>query len=143
MEQLRTVYPNIMQLVLEKHIRKEEGMLYTSAKKAKRTTKELFEEFYELVTDEKLSDSQMEMVNSMIEEIGGGLQLICSLWQELLSIRKTTIPDRFFTEPSAMPHFISGTEYSPPSSPSYMAGSLTGEACFWYVPSVILFGVIW
>ena len=71
MEQLRAVYPNVMQLVLEKHIRKEDGMAFTSAKTAKRTTKELFEEFYELVTEQKLSDSQIEMLDSVIEEIGG------------------------------------------------------------------------
>ena len=71
MEQLRAVYPNIMQLVLEKHIRKEEGIRFTSAKTAKRTTKELFEEFYELVTEQKISDSQTEILNSVIEEMGG------------------------------------------------------------------------
>ncbi len=71
MEQLRAVYPNIMQLVLEKNIRKEEGVTLALAKTAKRTTKELFAEFYELVTEQKLSESQSEMVDSMIEEIGG------------------------------------------------------------------------
>ena len=71
MEQLRAVYPNVMQLVLEKHIRKEEGLRFASVKTAKRTTKELFEEFYELVTEQTLSDSQLEILDSVIEEIGG------------------------------------------------------------------------
>ncbi len=71
MEQLRAVYPNVMQLILEKNMRREEGLNLTSSQKAKRTTKELFEEFYELVTEQKLSDSQIEIIDSMMEEIGG------------------------------------------------------------------------
>jgi len=71
MEQLRAVYPNVMQLVLEKNLRTETGIAFTAVKTAKRTTKELFEEFYELVTEQKLMESQLEMVDSVIEEIGG------------------------------------------------------------------------
>lgn len=71
MEQLRTVYPNIMQLVLEKNIREGESLQLASVKTAKRTTKELFEEFYEIVTEQKLSENQMETVEQIIEEIGG------------------------------------------------------------------------
>ena len=71
MEQLRAVYPNVMQLILEKNIRKTEGTVFTSSQKAKRTTKELFEEFYELVTEEKLSDRQTEVLETVLEEIGG------------------------------------------------------------------------
>lgn len=71
MEQLRAVYPNVMQLILEKNIRKTEGLIFTSGQKAKRTTKELFEEFYELVTEQKLSESQIEIIDTMMEEIGG------------------------------------------------------------------------
>ena len=71
MEQIRAVYPNVMQLILEKNIRKTEGLIFTSGQKAKRTTKELFEEFYELVTEQKLSESQIEIIDTMMEEIGG------------------------------------------------------------------------
>lgn len=71
MGQLRAVYPNIMQLVLEKNIHSEDALQFNSAKTAKRTTKDLFEEFYEAVMEQKLTENQMTVVEQIIEEIGG------------------------------------------------------------------------
>lgn len=71
MEQLRAVYPNVVQLILEKNLKREDGFTISSSQRAKRTTKELFTEFYELVTEQELSCEQTEMIDTMLEEIGG------------------------------------------------------------------------
>ncbi len=71
MEQLRAVYPNMMQLLIEKNMGGEETLPFVSAKTAKRTTKELFEEFYESVMEKKLEENQLEVIEQVIEQIGG------------------------------------------------------------------------
>lgn len=69
MEQLRAVYPNIMQLVIEKNIKEESQVTFSSIHLTKRTTKELFEQFYEMVTGEDLKEQQVEFVEQLIDEI--------------------------------------------------------------------------
>ncbi len=69
MEQLRAVYPNIMQLVIEKNIRDEKEVSFSSVNLTKRTTKQLFEQFYETVMGQGLEEEQVALVEKLIEDI--------------------------------------------------------------------------
>ncbi len=69
MEQLRAVYPNIMQLVIEKNIREEKEVSFSSVNLTKRTTKQLFEQFYETVMGQGLEEEQVALVEKLIEDI--------------------------------------------------------------------------
>ncbi len=61
---LRSVYPNIMQIVLVKNEEKE-NMVYTSRLEEKRKSiPELFQDFYEMIRGEKPNEERMEAVRA-------------------------------------------------------------------------------
>lgn len=65
---LRSVYPNIMQIVLEKNELKSGDIGRRVAQISQKTTMELFEEFYELLRDEKMDDARRDVVRNALEE---------------------------------------------------------------------------
>ena len=69
MEQLRAVYPNIMQLVIEKNIKEERQVTFSSIHLTKRTTKQLFEQFYETVVGQELEETQVQLVEQLLDEV--------------------------------------------------------------------------
>lgn len=69
MEQLRAVYPNIMQLVIEKNIKEERQVTFSSVYLTKRTTKQLFEQFYETVVGQELEETQVQLVEQLLDEV--------------------------------------------------------------------------
>ncbi len=68
---LRTVYPNVMQLVLEKNVRKEEDREIKSTHIKGKSTLAVFQEFYEKVTEGVLSETARKAVIEAIEEVSG------------------------------------------------------------------------
>ena len=61
---LRSVYPNIMQIVLMKNEEKE-NTAYTSRLQEKRKSiPELFQDFYEMIRGEKPDEEKMEAVRA-------------------------------------------------------------------------------
>lgn len=65
---LRSVYPNIMQIVLEKNELKSGDIGRRVAQISQKTTMELFEEFYEILRDEKMDDARRDVVRNALEE---------------------------------------------------------------------------
>lgn len=64
---LRSVYPNIMQLILEKEEKKISGFGKRADKIKQKSTIELFEEFYELLRGEKMDEERREEVKKALE----------------------------------------------------------------------------
>ena len=68
---LRSVYPNVMQIQLEKNEQKS-GMDYeTKLQMRGKSTLELFREFYELVKEEPLDDRREQIVVESLKQAGG------------------------------------------------------------------------
>lgn len=65
---LRSVYPNIMQIVLEKNLKGESGGIAGKAEVGKKTTAELFSDFYEMLTGERPDAVRMEIINQAAEK---------------------------------------------------------------------------
>ena len=65
---LRSVYPNIMQLLLEKNELKERPTGQRAAQISQKSTLELFEEFYELLRGEKMDEERRKEVQRALEE---------------------------------------------------------------------------
>lgn len=65
---LRSVYPNIMQIVLEKNELKSNATGQRAVQISQKTTLELFEEFFELLRDEKMDEERREVVRKALEE---------------------------------------------------------------------------
>lgn len=64
---LRSVYPNVMQLILEKNIRKQE-LTSTKVNDLKsKSTLEIYKEFYEAVTDQVFDDKREKVMEKLIE----------------------------------------------------------------------------
>jgi len=68
---LRSVYPNICKLILEKNIRHESDMEALVKDMTRRSILEIYEEFYEKVTDQPLDQVSMEAMREIIETAGG------------------------------------------------------------------------
>lgn len=69
---LRSVYPNIMQIVLMKNEEKE-NMAYTSRLQERRKSiPELFQDFYEMIRGEKPDEERMEAVRAAAEKAEEG-----------------------------------------------------------------------
>ena len=66
---LRSVYPNIMQIVLEKNEQKTGETGQRAAQISQKSTLELFEEFFELLRGEKMDEARREEVRKALEEI--------------------------------------------------------------------------
>lgn len=66
---LRGVYPNVMQIVLEKNVKDTaqewDGYVGTAGK----TTEELFVDFYELLRGEKPDETRLEIIRQVAEEL--------------------------------------------------------------------------
>lgn len=67
---LRSVYPNVMQLRMER-IQSELPQEEWSEKRKKRTPDEMFEEFYRYVTDRDLTDDERALVKDVIDQAKG------------------------------------------------------------------------
>lgn len=65
---LRSVYPNIMQIVLEKNELKSNASGQRAIQISQKTTLELFEEFFELLRGEKMDELRREEVRKALEE---------------------------------------------------------------------------
>lgn len=66
---LRSVYPNIMQIVLEKNEQKSGETGQRAAQISRKSTLELFEEFFELLRGEKMDEARREEVRKALEEV--------------------------------------------------------------------------
>lgn len=66
---LRSVYPNIMQIVLEKNEQKSGEMGQRAVQISQKSTLELFEEFFELLRGEKMDEARREEVRKALEEV--------------------------------------------------------------------------
>lgn len=68
---LRSVYPNVMQLILEKNLRKKDAVSKKADHIKNKTTLELYKEFYESVTEREFDRQRKEIMISLIDEIKG------------------------------------------------------------------------
>lgn len=68
---LRSVYPNVMQLIIEKHIRSENQLYQADETIKNRSTLEIFEEFFENVTGRSFDENRKEIIQKALEEVGG------------------------------------------------------------------------
>lgn len=71
---LRSVYPNVLQLLLEKHMVGEERGYESSIGFEKKSTAELFGEFYEMLKGEPLDERRKQVVWEAAEEAERALQ---------------------------------------------------------------------
>lgn len=69
MEQLRTRYPNVMQLELEKNIRHEGAAVSLKEQLREKSLLEIYRDFYEAVTDRPLDESREAVVAALLKEI--------------------------------------------------------------------------
>ena len=69
---MRSIYPNIMKLDYD-NVRTRSSRMITEPEEVKqRTPMELFEEFYELQNNQKMSGQQRAYMEGLLEEIQGG-----------------------------------------------------------------------
>lgn len=68
---LRSVYPNTMQIVLEKRLAEGSTPLFHGAESKAKTMAELFSDFYENLAGEPMDAERMEIVREVVEEIEG------------------------------------------------------------------------
>ncbi len=59
---LRSVYPNVMQIVLQKNLKEENSELELKADLGQKTTVELFSDFYEMLKGERPDEMRMEII---------------------------------------------------------------------------------
>ena len=67
---LRSVYPNVLQIVLEKNYAVKEELYSSSFQARQKSIPELFGEFYEMLTGAELSQAQAEAVEEAAREAG-------------------------------------------------------------------------
>ncbi len=65
---LRSVYPNVMQIVLQKNIKEEKSELELKAGLGQKTTVELFSDFYEMLKGERPDEMRMEIIKWAAEK---------------------------------------------------------------------------
>ncbi|MBQ6888176.1 MAG: exonuclease SbcCD subunit D [Lachnospiraceae bacterium] len=65
---LRTVYPNVMQIILEKNEVKTKTTTNRAEQISQKSALELFEEFFELLRGEKMDEARREEVRKALEE---------------------------------------------------------------------------
>jgi len=65
---LRSVYPNVLQILLEKNQIESEGEYESRIHSVKKSTEELFGEFYELVKGEPLEEKRLAIVKEVATE---------------------------------------------------------------------------
>lgn len=71
---LRSVYPNVLQLLLEKKIAQQEQQYEGSLSCERKSTAELFGEFYEMLKGEPLDEKRLAVVQEIAEEAERALQ---------------------------------------------------------------------
>lgn len=76
MEKLRTVYPNIMQMVKEKDMLRDNLEKYDITALEKKDSFQLYKEFFETVTDDKLVDKKASLIRNIINEVSEEMQNI-------------------------------------------------------------------
>lgn len=69
---LRSVYPNVMQIQLQKNEQKKEASYETSLHVDKKSTIELFKEFYELVREQPLDEMREQIVIESLKQAEKG-----------------------------------------------------------------------
>ncbi|WP_167958183.1 exonuclease SbcCD subunit D [Anaerosporobacter faecicola] len=76
MGELRSVYPNVMQIAFEKNERKkqDEGLEQARISVKRKNIYEHFQDFYQSVTGEELTEEEEQCMKDTIEEIGGEQQ---------------------------------------------------------------------
>ncbi len=65
---LRSVYPNTMQILLERNVALDVENMESRLRGSRRSTEELFADFYEMLTGEALSERQRQIVREEVEE---------------------------------------------------------------------------
>lgn len=68
---LRSVYPNVLSLVLEKNLQEADGVYETRLTGKRKTAEELFGEFYQLLREEPLEGRRLEIVKEVAAECEG------------------------------------------------------------------------
>lgn len=65
---LRSVYPNVLHIILEKNVKEHSGEYQGMTPMEKKSTAELFTEFYEMLKGEELDGKRLEVVQEVAEE---------------------------------------------------------------------------
>lgn len=65
---LRSVYPNVMQIVLEKNLKEENAETELKMDLGQKTTAELFADFYEMLKGERPDEARMDIINWAAEK---------------------------------------------------------------------------
>lgn len=66
---LRTVYPNVMQLLFEKKEKESTGDFAVTESLDKKTTEELFEDFYSLIREDTMDEARRSVIQDIIREL--------------------------------------------------------------------------
>lgn len=69
---LRSVYPNVMQIQLQKNEQVSQGIYETKLELRGKTTMELFKEFYELVREQPMDEIREQIVRDSLQKAGKG-----------------------------------------------------------------------
>lgn len=69
MAKLRTVYPNLMQLVYDNSRTRQSRQVEVTERVEQKSEMELFEEFYEIQNNQPMSEDQQNFVKSLLEEL--------------------------------------------------------------------------
>lgn len=70
---LRSVYRNVMQLVLEKNIRNDQEMTQSISDIKHKSTLDIYQEFYEGVTTNEFDERRRNIIAKVIEEVEGAV----------------------------------------------------------------------
>lgn len=65
---LRSVYPNTLQILLERNVAPDVENMESRLRGSRKSTEELFADFYEMLTGEQLSERQRQIVKEEVEE---------------------------------------------------------------------------
>ena len=68
---LRSVYPNVLQIIMEKHMKHSEAAYEIGLLRERKSTHKLFEEFYELVKGEPMDEIRRSYVQEAVKEAEG------------------------------------------------------------------------
>jgi len=68
---LRSVYPNVMQIVLEKNLKDPGQTLQNPILTGRKSIEELFGDFYEMLKGEKMDEKRLEIVTQTAKEAQG------------------------------------------------------------------------
>ena len=69
MAKLRTVYPNLMQLVYDNSRTRQSRQFEVTEHVEQKSEMELFEEFYEIQNNQQMSEEQQDFVRELMEEL--------------------------------------------------------------------------